>query len=200
MVLPQTDRDADRSRAQPGPHHALRELEELGFLEAIVTQNIDMLHRRAGSQNVVEVHGSIRTSSCQSCQHAHALARVQDVLEASDGAPACERCGGVLKPDVVFFEEQLSAAAIDRAYGLAKAARLLLVVGSTLEVHPVAGLPELTVAAGGRVAIVNLGPTSFDRRAALKLESSAGETLEQLAATLRRTRPGSAPEGEVPAG
>lgn len=185
--------------AEPNPaHHALRELEEVGLLEAIVTQNIDMLHGRAGSGDVIEVHGSIRTSSCQTCSERHTLERVQELLDADDGMPSCDACGGVLKPDVVFFEEQLPVAAIDRAYTLARDARLLLVIGSGLEVHPVAGLPELTVSAGGRVAIVNLGPTTFDRRATLKLESKAGETLAETARLLRRTSQGSGRAGAEP--
>ena len=170
-------------------HHALAELEQLGLLSAIVTQNIDMLHGKSGSEEVIEVHGSIRTASCQSCGEPHALDRVERLLQADDGAPRCEECAGVLKPDVVFFEEQLPVAAIDRAYALARGAGLLLVVGSTLEVHPVAGLPELTVATGGHVAIVNLGPTSFDRRATLKIEASAGETLQATVDLLRRRSP-----------
>lgn len=181
-------------------HFALAELGDLGLVETVVTQNIDMLHGRAGSHDVIEVHGSIRTSSCQSCGAAHELVRVETLLEATDGAPSCDLCDGVLKPDVVFFEEQLSPAAIDRAYDLAREARLLLVVGSTLEVHPVAGLPELTVASGGRVAIVSIGPTSFDRRAVLKLDASAGETLETVAGILRRTSPDGERAGEAPAG
>ena len=186
--------------AQPNRgHYALRELEELGLLSAIVTQNIDMLHRNAGSQDVVEVHGSISSSSCQSCGKRHELRRVEELLAADPDVPRCDECAGVLKPDVVFFEEQLPVAAIDRAYALAKQARLLLVIGSTLEVHPVAGLPELTIAAGGQVAIVNLGPTSFDRRAALKLDASAGETLACVVDLLRQTsrhvgRAGATPE------
>lgn len=168
-------------------HHALRELEDLGLLQTIVTQNIDMLHRTAGSADVIEVHGSIRTASCQTCRARHALERVEELLGAEDGAPTCDECGGLLKPDVVFFEEQLPAGAIDRAHALAREARLLLVIGSTLEVYPVAGLPELTAASGGRVAIVNIGPTSFDRHATLKLDSSAGETLAEVVALLRRT-------------
>ncbi|MGI9657308.1 MAG: SIR2 family NAD-dependent protein deacylase [Gaiellaceae bacterium] len=180
-------------------HYALRELEELGLLSAIVTQNIDMLHRGAGSQDVVEVHGSIGSSSCQSCGRRHELERVEELLDADPGVPACDGCDGVLKPDVVFFEEQLPVAAIDRAYELAKQAGVLLVIGSSLEVHPVAGLPERTLAAGGRVAIVNRGPTSFDRRATLKLDASAGETLASVVGLLRQMSPRAGRVGEAPA-
>ncbi len=167
------------TRAEPNKaHSALRELERRGLIEAIVTQNIDMLHTRAGSASVIEVHGSIRTSSCRSCGRSHDLERVQELLGGEDDAiPCCDSCNGILKPDVVFFEEQLPAIPIDRAFQLAERAALMLIVGSALEVHPVAGLPDLVASHGGRVAIVNLGPTSFDSRATLKLEAPAGETL-----------------------
>ena len=167
-------------------HRALAELERLGLLEAVVTQNIDLLHERAGSREVVEVHGSIRTSTCPGCGARYPLAEVLELLERGDGAPACTACGAVLKPDVVFFDEMLPEEAIDRAYALAGEARLLLLVGSSLEVWPVAELPHVTLRAGGKVAIVNDGPTSVDRRATLKLAGKAGEILSDTVARLGR--------------
>jgi NAD-dependent deacetylase len=173
------------TEAEPNDgHRALAELERSGLLEAVVTQNIDLLHERAGSQDVVEVHGSIRTSSCQSCGERHPLARVLELLPV----PSCDSCGGILKPDVVFFGELLPAAAIDRAFELAQGARLLLVVGSTLEVHPVAGLPETTLAAGGLLAIVNRGPTAYDDYVDVRVEGGAGATLRALADELLTKR------------
>jgi NAD-dependent deacetylase len=172
------------TEAEPNAaHRALAELEGRGFVKAVVTQNIDLLHERAGSREVIEVHGSIRTSTCPACGAVHALGDVVELLGAT-GAPECTECGAVLKPDVVFFGEQLRAAAIDRAYALARDATLLLVVGSTLEVWPVAELPLVTLDAGGSVAIVNRGPTAMDANADLKIEGSAGETLEIVAAAL----------------
>ena len=171
--------------AEPNAEHsALADLEELGLLRAVVTQNIDLLHTRAGSRDVVEVHGSIRTSSCPSCRARYRLADVVGLLEAGEGAPRCTRCETVLKPDVVFFDELLPEAAIERAYTLAREARLLLVVGSSLEVYPVAGLPQETLDAGGRVAVVNEGPTWVDGRAELVLRARAGEALTGTATKL----------------
>ena len=172
--------DAEPNRA----HLALAELERLGLLRAVVTQNIDLLHERAGSRDIVEVHGSIRTSSCPGCAARYALAEVLPLLEAGDGAPPCPACGAVLKPDVVFFDELLPAEAIDRAFDLARKARLLLVVGSSLEVYPVAGLPQETLDAGGKVAVVNQGSTWVDSRAALVIPGSAGEVLQATIAAL----------------
>src|SRR4051794_39496092 len=118
-------------------HRALAELEDRGWVRAVITQNIDRLHERAGSRALVEVHGSIRTSSCLACG---AVVALDDVL-ALVPVPACPKCGRVLKPDVVMFGELLPAAEIARATQLATAAGVLLVVGSSLEVYPVAALP-----------------------------------------------------------
>lgn len=167
--------------AEPNRAHlALAELERRGLVRAVVTQNIDLLHERAGSRDVVEVHGSIRTSGCRRCGRSYPLEDVLERLARSTVAPRCDACDAVLKPDVVFFEEQLPEAAIDRAYELARAAPLLLVVGSSLEVYPVAGLPDETLAAGGLLAIVNLGATRYDRAAALALGAPAGDVLERV--------------------
>jgi NAD-dependent deacetylase len=158
-------------------HRALAELERRGLLRAVVTQNIDLLHRRAGSREVVEVHGSIATSSCPRCGLSHPL---EQVLLLAEGPPRCSACAAVLKPDVVFFGELLPPAAMERATALARRAALLLVVGSSLEVHPVAGLPLETLEAGGALAIVNRGATPFDDRADVRLDGSAGELLADL--------------------
>jgi NAD-dependent deacetylase len=166
-------------------HEALAELERLGHVRAVVTQNIDCLHERAGSRDVVEVHGSIRTCSCPACGQRYPRDEVLAQLAEGAVAPRCEDDGTVLKPDVVFFGELLPAAAIDRAYELARTTRLMLVVGSQLEVWPVSQLPAETVATGGAVAIVNKGRTTFDGRAAVKVDGSAGETLAALADALR---------------
>jgi NAD-dependent deacetylase len=169
------------TEAEPNRAHlALAELELRGLVQAVVTQNIDLLHERAGSREVIEVHGSIRTSTCPVCGRTLPLEEVVPLLPL----PRCPACEAVLKPDVVFFDELLPPEAIDRAYELAGEARLFLVVGSSLEVWPVAELPLVTLRAGGRVAVVNKGPTHVDDRAALKLDASAGEVLEAAVATL----------------
>ncbi len=160
-------------------HLALAELERIGHVSAVVTQNIDLLHERAGSRDVVEVHGSIRTTTCPGCGARYGVDEVLRLLERAP-EPRCRECGAVLKPDVVFFGELLPEAAIDRAYELARSTRLLVVVGSGLEVWPVSQLPEETRRGGGVVAIVNRGPTTFDDRAVVKIDGGAGETLSAL--------------------
>ena len=169
------------SGAEPNDgHRALAELEERGWISAVVTQNVDGLHQRAGSQEVVEVHGSLREAECIHCEVRLPMA---DAL-ASLPLPPCPECGEVLKPAVVMFGELLPANAIQRAQQLAAEANLLLVVGSSLEVYPVAGLPEETLAVGGALAIVNRGATPWDSRADLVLDAGAGETLRALASAL----------------
>ncbi len=161
-------------------HRALAELEEQGWVRAVITQNVDGLHQRAGSREVVEVHGSLREAECVHCA---VRVPMEDAL-ASLPLPACPECGEILKPGVVMFGELLPAAAIERAQALAAEADFLLVVGSSLEVHPIAALPGETLGAGGALAIVNRGSTPWDSRAELVLDSGAGETLRGLAAAL----------------
>ena len=173
------------TRAEPNDgHRALAELESRGLVRAVVTQNIDTLHERAGSREVVEVHGSIREAECLGCGERVSLEEVVALLRERP-APPCPRCDEVLKPGVVMFGELLPERQIDRAFALAEEAALLLVVGSSLEVHPVAGLPGTTLAAGGEVAIVNRGPTPYDRQATVKIDAGAGETLRTLDRQLR---------------
>jgi NAD-dependent deacetylase len=167
-------------------HAALVELERRGRLRAVVTQNIDMLHRKAGTRELVEVHGSIETSSCLADDERYPLAEVKRRLAADPaGVPRCD-CGRPLKPDVVLFGEWLPEAAIDRAFALAADADVLLCVGSSLEVHPVAQLPGVTDGAGGAVAVVTQGPTPWDGRAAVKLDGDVVAELEALVAALDR--------------
>jgi NAD-dependent deacetylase len=166
---------------QPNPaHEALAELERRGLLEAVITQNIDRLHRRAGSERVIEVHGSIATSSCTNCAASYPLERVGELFD-DEGIAICASCMGKVKPDVVLFGELLPEEAMAEAQDLSSRAELLLCVGSSLEVYPVAGLPELTLAAGGRVAVVTKGPTPYDSAATVRMD---GDVVEDLTAVL----------------
>jgi len=164
-------------------HEALAELERRGLIEGVITQNIDRLHRAAGSENVIEVHGSIETSSCTSCGASFGLEEVDGLFDRR-GVALCSACGGAVKPDVVLFGEMLPLEAIERATALAEGADLMLCVGSSLVVHPVAGLPQLTLDAGGRLAIVTKGETPYDADAELKLEGEVDAELTALLAAL----------------
>jgi len=164
-------------------HEALAELEVRGLLDAVITQNIDRLHRRAGTRELIEVHGSIATSSCTSCGTSWELERVEELFD-EDGIATCTGCLGKVKPDVVLFGEILPVAAIDRARELAEGAELMLCVGSSLEVFPAAGLPDVTLAAGGAVAIVTQGPTPYDSQATVRL---SGDVADELPAVVAAT-------------
>ena len=169
-----------------GAHRALVELEQRGLLDAVVTQNVDMLHARAGTRELVEVHGSIATCSCPACGSSVALEAARELLRgAADGVPRCADCAGALKPDVVLFGELLAPDVLMRARTLCEHADLLLCIGSSLEVHPVAGLPALTAAAGGAVAIITHGPTPLDGLAAVRIAGDVVEELQALAGALR---------------
>jgi NAD-dependent deacetylase len=164
-----------------GAHEALAELERRGLIDAVITQNIDRLHRRAGSRNVIEVHGSIDTCSCPDCGCRVELERVMKIVAEHPGAPECDACIAPLKPDVVLFGELLPEQAINDAYALASSADLLIGVGSSLEVYPVASLPRVTIDGGGRIALVTQGPTPYDGVADVKL---SGDVVAELSAVL----------------
>jgi NAD-dependent deacetylase len=160
-------------------HLALAELERRGLIRAVITQNIDRLHRLAGTGRLIEVHGSIEWSVCLECGDRVSIDRVIELLGAA--VPECPRCSAPLKPDVVLFGELLPERAMAEAQALALDADLMVCVGSSLEVYPVAGLPAMTRGSGGRLALVTQGPTPYDDDADVKLE---GDVIEELRAVL----------------
>lgn len=164
------------SDAQPNAAHLkLAELERAGKLRAVITQNIDGLHQKAGCKNVFELHGSVHRNTCLACGARYDLAQATALHEAShDGVPRCT-CGGVVKPDVVLYEEALDEATLLGAASAISHADLLLVAGTSLVVYPAAGL--LRYFRGEHLAIVNLAPTSADRHADLCVQAKIGETL-----------------------
>jgi NAD-dependent deacetylase len=169
-------------------HEALAELERRGLVEGVITQNIDRLHRAAGSRDVVEVHGSIATSSCRSCAASYGIDEVDELFDG-DGVAICSACDGSVKPDVVLFGEMLPERAMARGQELAARADLMICIGSSLLVHPVAGLPGITLESGGRLAIVTKGPTPYDGDATLKLEGEVDAELSALVAALGQAAP-----------
>jgi NAD-dependent deacetylase len=165
-------------------HEAVAELERRGLVRAVITQNIDRLHRLAGSRRVVEVHGSIEFSHCMDCGCQVPLDRVLELLAQNGGVPLCDDCHSPLKPGVVLFGEMLPADALAQAQALATGADLIVCIGSSLTVYPVAGLPELTRRAGGRIALVTAGDTPYDGEAAVRLERDVVEELDALMVAL----------------
>jgi NAD-dependent protein deacetylase/lipoamidase len=162
-------------------HEIVAELEQRGLVRGVITQNIDRLHRLAGTQRLVEVHGSIDASICMQCGGRVTLERAIELIERGGGAPECAACMLPLKPDVVLFGELLPEAAIGAAQALAAEADLMLCIGSSLEVYPVAGLPLVTQRVGGKLALVTQGPTPYDREADVKLN---GDVVDELEAVL----------------
>ncbi|NLF64818.1 MAG: NAD-dependent deacylase [Chloroflexi bacterium] len=167
--------------AQPNAAHtALAQMERYGPLRAVITQNIDLLHTRAGSETVLEIHGHLREMTCLRCfEIVPAEAILQEFLVAAE-VPHCS-CGGVLKPNVILFGEQLPVRTLNRAKKEIQTADTMLVVGSSLEVAPAGDLPLLALANGARVIIVNLEPTYLDPQADVVIHADVVEVLPRLA-------------------
>ena len=170
-----------RTDAEPNPaHRALAELEARGHLRAVVTQNTDGLHQKAGSGRVIELHGSSHAVICLDCRARFPRADI-DALNRECCPPNCPACGGrFLKPTVVLFGEALPEAELRSAQFLAMAADVVLVVGSSLQVYPAAGIPRLARAHGADLIIVNAEPTPFDEVAAVVIHGKAGEVLPEI--------------------
>ncbi len=154
-------------------HKKLAELEEAGKLTAVITQNIDGLHQAAGSKNVLELHGSIHRNYCQSCRKFYDAAYVKE----SDGIPKCS-CGGIIKPDVVLYEEGLDSDVISKSIKAISEADMLIIGGTSLAVYPAAGLIDYYQ--GNRLVLVNKTPTQRDTEADLVITGSIGEVFSQL--------------------
>ena len=163
--------------ADPNPSHtALVELARLGRCDAVITQNIDHLHQRAGSTHVLELHGTYRTGVCLACGRSHSYEEIKESA-APGRIPKCEDCGGAVKPDVVLFGEPLNAPVLHRAVELAKSCDLMLVIGCGLEVFPAASLPTYAHRGGARLVFVNVTQTAYDGIADLILKGMAGEVM-----------------------
>jgi NAD-dependent protein deacetylase/lipoamidase len=161
-------------------HYALAALEGAGNLVAIVTQNTDGLHQDSGCLNVIELHGSSRTVQCLDCGTRESRAVVQARL-AVQMPPRCKSCGGIfLKPTVVLFGEPMPVLAVQEAFALARNADVMLVVGSSLVVHPAADIPLAAERSGAHLIIVNAEPTPFDSLAEVVIHGRAGEVLPEI--------------------
>lgn len=161
-------------------HHALAALEQAGLIHSVITQNIDSLHQRAGSQRVIELHGNLRTATCLRCGRQEPISAVDEALAADAGLPRCAHCGDLLKPDVILFDENLPEKALDEALAEVEAADLMLVVGSSLTVGPTNQLPGMMLNRNKPVVIINLGPTTYDQSATALFPTTAGATLGGL--------------------
>jgi len=171
--------------AQPNRgHRALVELEQRGKLHALITQNIDELHRIAGNsaQRIIEVHGTMRRAMCWGCGLRTSMQEVLQRVRDGEADPACPSCGGILKSDTISFGQALVPEVIERAMTVAREADLLLAVGSTLQVFPAAGIVPQAQDAGARIVIVNDQPTAMDDLADAVLRGPIGEWLPAICA------------------
>ena len=175
-------------KATPNPaHRALVELERMGVLKAVITQNVDDLHREAGSRDVVELHGNIFRVRCTSCSYREDLkesGRVEEFVEETD-VPKCPECGSLLRPDVVWFGEALREETIEKAFSLAQKADLMLVVGTSGVVYPAAYLPRVVKEHGGRIVEVNVEESAITPLADVFIRGKAGEVLPSLVGMVR---------------
>jgi len=180
-------------RAKPNPtHEALAELERLGILSGIITQNFDGLHQEAGNspERVIELHGTARWAACTLCGTRSSMNDLQQRVEAGETDPQCALCGGYLKAATILFGQRIPRAELDRAIALTRECDLFLVIGSSLRVSPASRLPWLAVERGTPLLILNREPTPLDRQADIVLHASAGETMARVIARLREKSAG----------
>jgi NAD-dependent deacetylase len=160
-------------------HTVLGELEKRGFLKALITQNIDLLHQKGGSKNVIEIHGSPKIHYCLHCSGVRvSFEEAAEAVHRGD-MPKCPICGKVLKPAITFFGESLPSDALREAVGESQQADLMLVLGTSLTVQPAASMPNYTLRCGGKIVIINNMPTPLDSRAVLHFDD-LGEVFEEL--------------------
>lgn len=162
-------------------HFVLSELERKGFIQGVITQNVDSLHKKAGTKTLYEVHGHLRTGRCTRCSSAFPFQEMWDQFNQGKNPPRCS-CGGIIRPDVVLFGDMMCED-FSYAQDVAADCETMLVIGSSLTVHPVAGLPGQA----RRLAIINLMPTPYDRQAEVVIHEKIGQTLSDLAQALGLT-------------
>lgn len=169
--------------AHPNPaHHAIAEIEKMGKLDCIITQNVDNLHQIAGnsSSKIFELHGNMREAICLSCRRHFSMEEIQQRVRSGDAVPECQFCRGILKPAGVFFGEPLPQMELEKATEHSRKSDTFMVVGSTLVVYPAALMPQYALQSGARLIIINLSETPLDYQAAILLRGKAGEILPQI--------------------
>ena len=168
-------------RAAAGPnaaHYALARLEKKGWLKGVITQNVDSLHTKAGSENVFELHGSLRRVVCLQCREYSPMEDAMSSVAEGENPPLCFQCGGILKPDAVFFGEALPEEPWEKSVDLVSSSEALIVMGSSLLVAPASGLPRLALSRGAALVIINLMETPFDDEADIVIRKKIGEFFE----------------------
>ncbi len=179
-----------RQAARPNPAHTLLAgLEQKGILKGVITQNVDGLHQDAGSGEVHELHGSLRQVVCLSCSSLHSMDEAMERVVSGENPPLCPGCGGILKPNAVFFGEMLPTIPWQKSLELSRNADLFIAIGSSLQVSPANTLPDIALQAGARLVILNLMPTPFDTDAALVIQEKIGEFSSAVTSILDSETP-----------
>jgi NAD-dependent deacetylase len=176
------------TNAEPNPaHYAIAELDRLGKLDCVITQNVDNLHHKAGvpAEKVFELHGSVQWAVCLSCGQRYPFEQIKARLEGGEEIPECEGCGGMLKPDAVLFGEALPEAVLREASRRSSDCDLFIVVGSTLVVYPAAYMPIYAVRGGAKLIIVNMSDTPMDAQANVLIRAKAGEAMSKIVEGVR---------------
>jgi len=171
------------TEVKPNPaHYAIAELDRLGKLDCVITQNVDNLHQKAGvpEDKVFELHGNMQWAVCLSCGKRYPMAQLKVRFETGEEIPDCEVCHGILKPDAVFFGESLPTKVFEEATHRSRNCDLFIVIGSTLIIYPAAEMPGYAVKRGAKLVIINLSPTPMDKRATVLLRAKAGETMTRI--------------------
>ena len=176
------------SEAEPNPaHYAIAELDRLGKLDCVITQNVDNLHQKAGVPNdkVFELHGNMQWAICLSCGRRYPFEQIKARLDAGEEIPDCEACHGILKPDAVFFGESLPPKVLAEATSRSRSCDLFMVIGSTLVVYPAAYMPIYAADAGAKLVIINLSSTPMDNQATVLIRAKAGEAMAKIIQRVR---------------
>ena len=174
--------------AQPNPaHYAIAELDKLGKLDCVITQNVDNLHQKAGvpTEKVFELHGNMQWIVCLSCGERYPFEQIKARLDKGEEIPDCEVCHGILKPNAVFFGEPLPQEVLEEATLRSSNSDLFIVIGSTLVVYPAAYMPIYAHQAGAKLVIINLSSTPMDREATVLIRARAGEAMSQIIAKVK---------------
>jgi len=166
-------------------HRAVAELDKMGKVDAVITQNIDGLHQKAGSKYVLEVHGSMATASCTRCRASYPREQVMELIRMGENPPMCDVDGGILKPDVVLFGEPLPPLIFQEATKKSMECDAMLIAGSSLVVYPAAALPALAKEKGAKLVLINEQPTEMDGQCDVVINGKAGQVLPKIVEACR---------------
>lgn len=168
-------------KAKPNKgHKALTKLQKIGKLSGILTQNIDGLHRKAHTKNIVELHGTVNEAICMRCKEVYPITNMINQVLKGLYSPSCEVCGGLLKPNAIFFGEPLHSETLIRADNMIETCDLLIILGSSLLIYPVAFYPRKALAAGAKLAIINIQKTDLDNSAEVVIHEKIGDVLPEI--------------------